>query len=87
MNLPNKLTLLRVCMIPFFVIFARMDGFSAQAAYCLVPSRVSAAASAPTPSVSRIQRSVFLRLVFSICITRKQAMRPGGKLFRPGACA
>ena len=30
MNLPNKLTLLRVCMIPFFVVFARMDAFWAQ---------------------------------------------------------
>ena len=30
MNLPNKLTLLRVCMIPFFVIFARMGAFWAQ---------------------------------------------------------
>ena len=30
MNLPNKLTLLRVCMIPFFVVFARMDTFWAQ---------------------------------------------------------
>lgn len=29
-NLPNKLTLLRVCMIPFFVVFARMDAFWAQ---------------------------------------------------------
>ncbi len=31
MNLPNKLTLLRVCMIPFFVVFARMEPFWAQA--------------------------------------------------------
>ena len=30
MNLPNKLTLLRVCMIPFFVVFARMNAFWAQ---------------------------------------------------------
>jgi len=30
MNLPNKLTLLRVCMIPFFVVFARMSGFGMQ---------------------------------------------------------
>ena len=30
MNLPNKLTLLRVCMIPFFVAFARMNAFLAQ---------------------------------------------------------
>ena len=30
MNLPNKLTLLRVCMIPFFVAFARMNTFWAQ---------------------------------------------------------
>ena len=30
MNLPNKLTLLRVCMIPFFVVFARMGAFWAQ---------------------------------------------------------
>ncbi len=32
MNLPNKLTLLRVCMIPFFVVFARMGAFWAQCA-------------------------------------------------------
>ena len=31
MNLPNRLTLLRVCMIPFFVAFARMDALWAQA--------------------------------------------------------
>ena len=30
MNLPNKLTLLRVCMIPLFVILARMSPFWAQ---------------------------------------------------------
>lgn len=30
MNLPNKLTMLRVCMIPFFVVFARMNAFWAQ---------------------------------------------------------
>ena len=30
MNLPNKLTLLRICMIPFFVIFAKMEGFGFQ---------------------------------------------------------
>ena len=30
MNLPNRLTLLRVCMIPFFVVFARMGAFWAQ---------------------------------------------------------
>ena len=30
MNLPNKLTLLRICMIPFFVIFARMNDFGMQ---------------------------------------------------------
>ena len=30
LNLPNKLTLLRVCMIPFFVVFARMSAFWAQ---------------------------------------------------------
>ena len=30
MNLPNKLTLLRVCMIPFFVVFARMSAQWAQ---------------------------------------------------------
>ena len=32
MNLPNKLTLLRVCMIPFFVVLARMSPFWAQCA-------------------------------------------------------
>ncbi|MBQ8109486.1 MAG: CDP-diacylglycerol--glycerol-3-phosphate 3-phosphatidyltransferase [Clostridia bacterium] len=30
MNLPNKLTLLRVCLIPFFVVFARMGALWAQ---------------------------------------------------------
>ena len=29
MNLPNKLTLLRVIMIPFFVVFMLMDGMAA----------------------------------------------------------
>ena len=32
MNLPNKLTLLRVCLIPIFVVFARMTAFWAQCA-------------------------------------------------------
>ena len=32
MNLPNKLTLLRICMIPFFVVLARLPGFGCQAA-------------------------------------------------------
>ena len=32
MNLPNKLTLLRVCMIPIFVAFAKMDAFGMQLA-------------------------------------------------------
>ena len=30
MNLPNKLSMLRICMIPFFVLFALMDAFWAQ---------------------------------------------------------
>ena len=30
MNLPNKLTMLRICMIPFFVVFARIDALWAQ---------------------------------------------------------
>ncbi len=30
MNLPNKLTLLRICMIPFFVVFAKMGGLTYQ---------------------------------------------------------
>ena len=30
MNLPNKLTLLRICMIPFFVVFAKMGALWAQ---------------------------------------------------------
>ena len=32
MNLPNKLTLLRICMIPFFVIFAKLPGYGMQIA-------------------------------------------------------
>ena len=32
MNLPNKLTLLRVCMIPFFVVLARIGALWAQCA-------------------------------------------------------
>lgn len=32
MNLPNKLTLLRVCLIPFFVVFAKLEGFGMQLA-------------------------------------------------------
>ena len=31
MNLPNKLTILRVCLIPFFVVFAKMGGAAMQA--------------------------------------------------------
>ncbi len=31
MNLPNKLTILRVCLIPFFVVFAKMGGTAMQA--------------------------------------------------------
>lgn len=30
MNLPNKLSMIRICMIPFFVAFAMMDAFWAQ---------------------------------------------------------
>ena len=30
MNLPNKLSMLRICMIPIFVIFALMDAAWAQ---------------------------------------------------------
>ena len=30
MNLPNKLTILRILLIPFFVIFAKMDTFGMQ---------------------------------------------------------
>ena len=36
MNLPNKLTLLRICMIPFFVIFAKLPGFGMQIVAVLV---------------------------------------------------
>jgi CDP-diacylglycerol--glycerol-3-phosphate 3-phosphatidyltransferase len=36
MNLPNKLTLLRVCMIPFFVVFARMESFNMQVAAVVI---------------------------------------------------
>ena len=36
MNLPNKLTLLRVCLIPFFVVFAKMGGFGMQLAAAAV---------------------------------------------------
>ena len=32
MNLPNKLTVLRICLIPFFVVFAKMEGFGMQLA-------------------------------------------------------
>ena len=30
MNLPNKLTMLRVCLIPFFVLFAKLEGLGMQ---------------------------------------------------------
>ena len=30
MNLPNKLTMLRICMIPFFVVFAKLGDFGYQ---------------------------------------------------------
>ena len=30
MNLPNKLTILRICLIPLFVIFAKLDGLAMQ---------------------------------------------------------
>ena len=30
MNLPNRLSMIRICMIPFFVAFAMMDAFWAQ---------------------------------------------------------
>lgn len=33
MNLPNKLTVLRVCMVPFFVIFMLWDGLGAAGRY------------------------------------------------------
>ena len=36
MNLPNKLTLLRVLMVPFFVVFAKMPGLGAQIAAVVV---------------------------------------------------
>ncbi len=36
MNLPNKLTLLRICMVPLFVILARMSAFPAQCAAVVV---------------------------------------------------
>ena len=32
MNLPNKLTMLRICLIPLFVVLAKMNGFAAQLA-------------------------------------------------------
>jgi CDP-diacylglycerol--glycerol-3-phosphate 3-phosphatidyltransferase len=35
-NLPNKLTVLRICLIPFFVILARLDGFGMQLAAVLI---------------------------------------------------
>ena len=31
MNLPNRLTLVRICLIPFFVCFAKMEGLGMQA--------------------------------------------------------
>ena len=30
MNLPNKLTILRICLIPFFVVFAKLEGLGMQ---------------------------------------------------------
>lgn len=36
MNLPNKLTLLRVAMIPVFVVLALFEGFEMQIAACVV---------------------------------------------------
>ncbi|MBR1560860.1 MAG: CDP-diacylglycerol--glycerol-3-phosphate 3-phosphatidyltransferase [Clostridia bacterium] len=36
MNLPNKLTLLRICMIPFFVLFAKLPGFGMQVVAVIV---------------------------------------------------
>jgi len=36
MNLPNKLTVLRICLIPFFVIFAKLEGFGMQLVAVLI---------------------------------------------------
>ena len=36
MNLPNRLTIIRICLIPFFVIFAKMDGLAMQIVAVLI---------------------------------------------------
>ena len=36
MNLPNKLTVLRICLIPFFVLCVKMDGLGMQAVAVLI---------------------------------------------------
>ena len=36
MNLPNRLTVLRICLIPFFVIFAKLNGLAMQIIAVLV---------------------------------------------------
>ena len=33
MNLPNKLTVLRVCMVPVFVVFMLWNGFGTASKY------------------------------------------------------
>jgi len=36
MNLPNRLTMLRILLIPFFVVFAKLDSFGMQLVAVLV---------------------------------------------------
>ena len=48
MNLPNRLTLLRVCMIPLFVVFARMGALWAQAVAVGIYALATRSRASPT---------------------------------------